>query len=127
MQMLTCIHVLFDATTTTKYAILDLLLLNADTDVSTNRYLILNQKTSKRRKPVLDSKPKNIEMRMKLEHRYLLQNKNNWQPIRIRYFNFCQDLRVHRKSQMFFPLAFIACSRLFHNLDSHPVRMTFYS
>ena len=31
MQMLTCIHVLFDATTTTKYAILDLIVLNADT------------------------------------------------------------------------------------------------
>jgi hypothetical protein len=26
-----------------------------------------------------------------------------------------------------FPLAFIACSTLFHNLDYHPVRMTFYS
>ncbi len=35
MQVLTYIHVLFTATTTTKYAILDLLLLNADTDVST--------------------------------------------------------------------------------------------
>ena len=36
MIMLTCIQVLFNATTTTKYAILDLLLLNADTDVSTH-------------------------------------------------------------------------------------------
>ena len=40
MQMLTCIQVLFNATitttTTTKYAILDLILLNADTDVSTH-------------------------------------------------------------------------------------------
>ena len=35
MQVLTYIQVLFNATTTTKYAILDLLLLNADTDVST--------------------------------------------------------------------------------------------
>ena len=35
MIMLTCIQVLFNATTTTKYAILDLILLNADTDVST--------------------------------------------------------------------------------------------
>jgi hypothetical protein len=35
MQMLTCIHVLFDDTATTKYAILDLILLDADTDVST--------------------------------------------------------------------------------------------
>ena len=34
MQMLTCIQVLFNATTTTKYAILDLILLNADTYVS---------------------------------------------------------------------------------------------
>ncbi len=32
MQMLTCIHVLFDATTTTKYAIVNLIVLNADTD-----------------------------------------------------------------------------------------------
>jgi hypothetical protein len=30
MQMLTCIHALFDATTTTEYAILDLIVLNAD-------------------------------------------------------------------------------------------------
>jgi hypothetical protein len=37
MQMLTCIQVLFNATTTTKYAILDLILLNADTYVSTER------------------------------------------------------------------------------------------
>ncbi len=38
MQMLTCIQVLFNATTTTitKYAILDLILLNADTYVSTH-------------------------------------------------------------------------------------------
>jgi hypothetical protein len=36
MQMLTCIHVLFDDTATTKYAILDLILLNTDTDVSTH-------------------------------------------------------------------------------------------
>ena len=36
MQVLTYIQVLFNATTTTKYAILDLLLLNADTDVSTD-------------------------------------------------------------------------------------------
>ena len=36
MQVLTYIQVLFNATTTTKYAILDLLLLNADTDVSTH-------------------------------------------------------------------------------------------
>ncbi len=36
IQMLTCIHVLFDDTATTKYAILDLILLNADTDVSTH-------------------------------------------------------------------------------------------
>ena len=36
MQMLTCIHVLFDATTTTKYATLDLIVLNADTHVSTH-------------------------------------------------------------------------------------------
>ena len=35
MQVLTYIQVLFNATTTTTYAILDLLLLNADTDVST--------------------------------------------------------------------------------------------
>ena len=36
MQMLTCIRVLiFDATTTTKYAILDLIVLNADTHAST--------------------------------------------------------------------------------------------
>jgi hypothetical protein len=35
MQVLTYIQVLFN-TTTTKYAILDLLLLNADTDVSTH-------------------------------------------------------------------------------------------
>ncbi len=35
MQMLTCIQVLFIATTTTMYAILDLILLNADTYVST--------------------------------------------------------------------------------------------
>ncbi len=36
MIMLACIQVLFNATTTTtKYAILDLILLNADTDVST--------------------------------------------------------------------------------------------
>ncbi len=38
MQMLTyihvCIQVLFNATATTKYAILDLILLNADTYVS---------------------------------------------------------------------------------------------
>jgi hypothetical protein len=36
MQMLTCIQVLFNATTTTStmYAILDLILLNADTYVS---------------------------------------------------------------------------------------------
>ncbi len=40
MHMLTCIQVLFNATTTTttttKYAILDLILLNADTYVSTH-------------------------------------------------------------------------------------------
>ena len=36
MIMLTCIQVLFNATTTTKYAILDLILLNADTYVSTH-------------------------------------------------------------------------------------------
>ena len=36
MIMLTCIQVLFNATTTTKYAILDLILLNADTYVSVN-------------------------------------------------------------------------------------------
>ena len=36
MQVLTYIQVLINATTTTKYAILDLLLLNADTDVSTH-------------------------------------------------------------------------------------------
>jgi hypothetical protein len=36
MQVLTYIQVLFNTTTTTKYAILDLLLLNADTDVSTS-------------------------------------------------------------------------------------------
>ena len=36
MIMLTCIQVLFNATTTTKYAILDLILLNADTGVSTH-------------------------------------------------------------------------------------------
>ena len=36
MQVLTYIQVLFNTTTTTKYAILDLLLLNADTDVSTH-------------------------------------------------------------------------------------------
>ncbi len=37
MQMLTCIQVLFNATTTTTmYAILDLILLNADTYVSTH-------------------------------------------------------------------------------------------
>ena len=36
MIMLTCIQVLFNATTTTTYAILDLILLNADTDVSTH-------------------------------------------------------------------------------------------
>ena len=36
MQVLTYIQVLFNVTTTTKYAILDLFLLNADTDVSTH-------------------------------------------------------------------------------------------
>ena len=36
MQMLTCIQVLFNATTATMYAILDLILLNADTYVSTH-------------------------------------------------------------------------------------------
>ncbi len=37
MQVLTCIQVLFITATTTKYAaILDLILLNADTDVSTS-------------------------------------------------------------------------------------------
>ena len=36
IQVLTYIQVLFNATTTTKYAILDLILLNADTDVSTH-------------------------------------------------------------------------------------------
>ena len=36
MILLTCIQVLFDATTTTKYAILDLIVLNADTYVSTH-------------------------------------------------------------------------------------------
>ncbi len=35
MQVLACIQVLFITATTTKYAILDLILLNADTDVST--------------------------------------------------------------------------------------------
>ena len=41
MQMLTCIQVLFNATTTTTmYAILDLLLLNADTDVSTSSSML---------------------------------------------------------------------------------------
>ncbi len=35
MQMLTCIHVLINATATTKYAILNLIVLNADTHVST--------------------------------------------------------------------------------------------
>ncbi len=39
MQVLTYIQVLFNATTTTKYAILDLLLLNADTDVSTVKHI----------------------------------------------------------------------------------------
>ncbi len=38
MIMLTCIQVLFNATTTTKYAILDLIVLNADTYVSTGSY-----------------------------------------------------------------------------------------
>ena len=36
MQMLPCIQVLFNATTTTMYAILDLIFLNADTYVSTH-------------------------------------------------------------------------------------------
>ena len=36
MQVLACIQVLFITATTTKYAILDLILLNADTDVSTH-------------------------------------------------------------------------------------------
>jgi hypothetical protein len=36
MQMPTCIQVLFNATTTTMYAILDLIFLNADTYVSTH-------------------------------------------------------------------------------------------
>ncbi len=41
MQVLACIQVLFITATTTKYAILDLILLNADTDVSTPRCLSL--------------------------------------------------------------------------------------
>ncbi len=41
---------------------------------------------------------KNIEIRIKDEHRYYFQSENNWQPIRIHYFNFCQDRRVHRIS-----------------------------
>jgi hypothetical protein len=36
MQVLACIQVLFITATITKYAILDLILLNADTDVSTH-------------------------------------------------------------------------------------------
>ena len=45
MIMLTCIQVLFNATTTTKYAILDLIVLNADTDVSTKRLVPLQSVT----------------------------------------------------------------------------------
>ena len=41
-----------------------------------NRYLILNQKTSKQRKPVFDSKAKNIERRTKHEHRYSALDNN---------------------------------------------------
>ncbi len=50
----------------------------------------------KQQKPVFTSKPKNTEIRTKDEHRYSFQSENKWQPIRIHYFNFCQDRTVHR-------------------------------
>jgi hypothetical protein len=53
---------------------------------------------AKQQKPVFVSKPKNIEIRIKDKHRYSFQSENNWQPIRILYFNICQDRRVHRIS-----------------------------
>jgi hypothetical protein len=53
-------------------------------------------------KPVFIYRPNNIEIRIKDEHRYSFQSENNWQPIRIHYFNFCQDRRVHRISNFKF-------------------------
>jgi hypothetical protein len=58
-----------------------------------------------RLKPVFDSKPKNIEIRTKHERRCSSLSKNNRQPIRIRYLNFCPRSQCppNLKFQMFSP------------------------
>jgi hypothetical protein len=85
---------------------------------------------AKQQKPVFASKPKNIETRIKDEHRYSFQSENNWQPIRILYFNLSRSQRrVHRISNFksVFHRLLAACLAFLSQLDYHPVRMTLYS
>ena len=79
-----------------------------------NRYLILNQKTSK------------CGWNSSTGIYFKTRTTGNQLEYVILTFVKISESTESKVSNVF-PLAFIACSRLFHNLYSHPVRMTFYS